>query len=463
VRTRVHAIALVLLVALPGALLLQRSLAADTGDPPATPQAKCGPGSLPETGRQGRVPPEDVESGRAAEGYWCNAKQIGHFGPWDTSAGSGGYKVHRYVDRAGRECAYYDSTLLFPLNVPQQGANLSGVHVLDMTDPADPVKTANLLTPAMESPHESLSFSSKRGLIAAGMGTPVTAPGQVDIYDASNDCRQPELRSSLPVGILGHEGNFSPDGNTLYISATGAENVTAIDVSDPVVPRILWRGPYRFHGMTISDDGKRMYAADLGNSGLTILDVSDIHSREPDPVVTVVSHLTWDVVTIPQQPMPFTVKGRPYLVEVDEFTRDTSTDPSAPVGAARIIDIADERKPRVVSDLRLEVNQREHRPSQADDRGASNALSGYTAHYCATPKRKDPGIVACSFVLSGLRVFDIRNPLKPREVAYFNPGGETASYAMSAPAFVEKRSQIWYSDGNKGFFVVRITNGAWKR
>lgn len=455
--------ALLLFVILPATVVVQRALAADTGDPPATPQAKCGPGSLPETGRQGRVPPQDVESGRAALGYTCNAEQIGHFGPWDTRSGSGGYKVHRYVDRAGRECAYYDSTLLFPVNVPQQGSNLTGVHVLDMTDPTNPVKTANLLTPAMESPHESLSLSLTSGLLAAGMGTPITAPGQVDIYDVSEDCRNPQLRSSLPIGILGHEGNFSPDGNTLYISATGAENVTAIDVSDPTLPRIVWRGPYRFHGLTISDDGTRMYAADLGDPGLTILDVSEVQARRPDPVVTEVSHLTWDVVTIPQQPMPITVKGHPYVVEVDEFTRGTSTDPSAPVGAARIIDIANERKPRVVSDLRLEVNQREHRPSQVHDRGASNRLSGYTAHYCATPGRKDPGIVACSFVLSGLRVFDIRNPRKPREVAYFNPGGETASYAMSAPAFVAERSEIWFSDGNKGFFAVRLANGAWGR
>lgn len=392
------------------------------------------------------------------KGFWCNTKVVGRWGPTDNAgSGAGGYKVFRYTDAGGNECAYYDSTLLFPLNTPRQGANLTGVHVLDMKDPSAPVKTANLLTPAMQSPHESLSFNTKRGLIAAGMGTPATAPGFVDIYDVSADCRSPQLKSTLPVGILGHEGNFSPDGNTFWItSVTGS--ITAIDVTTPEAPVPLWfSDAYQFHGFTISRDGKRLYAADLGDSGLRILDVSQVQDRVPNPQVTDVSHATWPVVTIPQQPMPVRIGGRPYLVEVDEFTRDNIT------GAARVIDISNERKPIVVSDLRLEVNQQANRPKLVDDPGYGSSLSDYSAHYCAVPGEDNPGIVACSFVLSGLRVFDIRNPRKPVEIAYFNPSvGNAQSYAMSAPAFAKNRCEVWYSDGNKGFWNVRITNGMWK-
>src|SRR5207302_3571541 len=68
--------------------------------PPATPKAHCGPGSRPETGRQGRVPLADYNNGRAAKGYFCNARQRGHIG--DT----GGFKTLRYVDRTGRVCAF---------------------------------------------------------------------------------------------------------------------------------------------------------------------------------------------------------------------------------------------------------------------------------------------------------------------------------------------------------------------
>src|SRR5437667_1660152 len=181
---------------------------ARAGDPPAvdpgpTPRAQCGPGSHPETGAQGRVSAADEASGRAAKGYTCNTELIGHFGE------TGGYRVHRYVDGAGHECAYYDTTLLFPtkaFNFFTSPDRLTGVYVLDMSDPAHPVHTDTLLTPAMQSPHESLSLNTKRGLLAADMGYPTFNPGWVDIYDLTQDCRHPALKSSTPLGILGHEG-----------------------------------------------------------------------------------------------------------------------------------------------------------------------------------------------------------------------------------------------------------------
>ena len=83
-------------------------------EPPleATPGIPCGPGSRPETDIQGRVPQEDHDSGRAAEGYTCNTKQIGSYEVPNTIGSIGGFKVERYVDDAGHECAYYDTTLL---------------------------------------------------------------------------------------------------------------------------------------------------------------------------------------------------------------------------------------------------------------------------------------------------------------------------------------------------------------
>jgi len=463
-------------------MLIGSSITALGDEPvtPATPRATClGEFDKPETGMQGRVSAEDVDSGRAAQGYTCNTQQVGHFGARGLTGGAGGYKVHRYVDATGRECAYYDSTLLFPLDAVKASTDLPGVIVLDMTNPAEPIKTANLVTPAMLSPHESLSISHSRGLLAAVVGSPVFYPGIVDVYDISADCRQPVLRSSTPLGILGHEGNFSPDGLTFWATSTGGNTVTAIDVEDPTVPSIVWTGDYNFHGLTISDDGSRMYAADLGRRGVTILDVGDVQARVPDPVVTEVGSVTWDNVSIPQQPMPVTISDHPYLVEVDEFARGTSPgNPANPVGAARIIDIADEANPVVVSDLRLEVHQPENIPATAGDPGATWMLGGYTGHYCSVPKREDPGIVACSFILSGLRVFDITDPLAPKEIAYFNvpvppagpttfPGGSSSSftphaaYAMSAPAYAPERDEIWYTDGSFGFYSVRLTNDVW--
>ena len=441
--------------------------------PPSTPKAQCGPGSVPEPGLQGRVPLEEVTAGRVADGYRCNTEVVG------TNEISGGYKVERYVDAAGNECAYYDTTLLFPSNAGNLSDGLTGVAVLDMSDPANPKQTATLVTPAMQTPHESLLLNAKRGLLAAVAGNPIFAPGIFDIYDVSQDCRTPVLKSSTPLGILGHESGFAPDGNTYYAASLGGGTVTAIDVTDPARPQRLFTGNFDTHAVTVSDDGNRLYlAAGAGFprneaglpgkvSGLIVLDVSEIQARKPNPQVREVSTLTWPLVTIPQTPLPITIGGKPYLFETDEFATTDAMRISANgirVGAARIIDISDETKPEVVSDLRLEVHDPKVRPSLVGDPGTGSATGGYAGHYCAVPQREEPGIVACTFLASGLRVFDIRDPLAPKEIAYFVApviNAEEDNAAFSSPAFVPERNEIWYSDGNRGFFALRVTNGAW--
>ena len=434
----------------------------------ATPRAQCGPGARPEPSIQGRVPADAVASGDAEPGYFCNLSLLGREGT------QGGYKVERFVDRVGRECAYYDTTLLFPTNA--LSATLSGkptgVAVLDMSDPARPVRTATLVTPAMQSPHESLLVNQKRGLLAAVMGNPLFAPGVVDIYDLNADCRRPRLQSSSPVGLLGHESGFAPDGRTFYATSIFTGMVTAVDVTDPKAPSILGVFNYPSHGLTVSDDGDRGYVA--GVDGLQVVDLSEVQARRRNPRAPQLSSLTWKSRTIPQVAIPVTIGGRPMLVEVDEFSaagRGGVASNGPEVGAARIIDISDERAPRVVSNLRLAVHQPENRAQLAGDPGAGSPAQGYAAHYCSVPTRVDPGIVACSFIASGLRVFDIRDPTAPKELAYFvappgNLGGtplglERSNYAMSKPAFDVERGEIWYSDGNSGFYALKVAKGVW--
>jgi hypothetical protein len=424
-----------------------------------TPAAKCGPGSRPETALQGQVPAADHQSGRAAEGYTCNAELVGSYTKPNPQGTVGGFKVERYVDAAGHECAYYDTTLLAPTSLIDIEA---GVNVLDMSNPREPVLTAKLVTPAMLSPHESLVVSQEGGVLAAVLGNPAFYPGIVDVYDISQDCRHPVLKSSTPTGIFGHESGISPDGDTFYSASPATQTIVAVDISNPSAPVPLWIGPYDSHGLSISADGNRAYVAGVG-SGLIILDVSEIQAREPDPQVREVARLQWDSISIPQNAIPVKIDGHPYVVEIDEFgTLDE-------VGAARIIDIGDEAKPRVVSNMRLEVHQPENFDRISGDPGATLPLQGYAGHYCNVPTRVDPGIVACSMILSGLRIFDIRDPKHPREIAYFNapigprltPAFPASNWAMSSPSFNVERGHIWYSDGFQGFFVVKPTNGTW--
>ncbi|GAC1608237.1 MAG: hypothetical protein NVS3B26_04320 [Mycobacteriales bacterium] len=429
-----------------------------------TPGIGCDRGSLPET-TQGRAPISDVATGRAAKGYTCNATQISHTGA------SGGYRVERYVDKAGHECGYYDSTLLFPSNAPDQGAEGPGVYVMDMKDPAHPVHTDTMRSPAMLSPHESVRLNQRRGLIVADMAYPTTNPGFVDVWDVSKDCLHPTLLASSPMGVLGHEGGFAPDGNTFYVASLYFHTLAAVDLTDPALPKLLWlSSAYQPHGVSISADGTRLYMAEAGFnasdfSGLTVLDVTQVQKRVANPAVPVISRLTWPTVSTPQNATPFTRGGHKYLMEIDEFGSGSA------IGAARIIDIQNEKKPFVVSNIRLKVNMPDMQAAIQVDQGNDHnqPFQGYQGHYCSLPSRVDPNVIACSFIMSGLRVFNIVDPAHPKEIAYFNKpviegtqanpqkGG---SFAMSAPAYDEATHDIWYSDGNSGFYVVHLTKGA---
>ena len=83
-----------------------------------------------------------------------------------------------------------------------------------------------------------------------------------------------------------------------------------------------------------------------------------------------VARLQWGSMSIPQNAIPVTIDGHPYLVEIDEFGAQSK------VGAGRIIDIGDETQPRVVSNLRLEVHQPENFAAQANDNGAQQSRAG---------------------------------------------------------------------------------------
>jgi hypothetical protein len=457
------AVALALTAATLGTGAVTSASGASTPYAGPTPDVACDKASLPEK-TQGRAPLADVATGRAAKGYTCNATEISHTGK------TGGYRVERYVDKAGHECGFYDSTLLWPTSVGDQGTDGPGTYVMDMKDPAHPVHTDTIRSPAFQSPHESVRLNVKRGLLVADMGYPTANPGFVDVWDVSADCLHPTFKASSPMGVFGHESGFSPDGLTFYVASLYGHTLAAVDLTNPSVPTLLWvTTDYQPHGVSISDDGNRLYMAENGfsssdYSGLTVLDVSQIQKRVANPTVPLVSRLTWPQVSTPQNATPFTRNGHKYLMEIDEFGS------GATIGAARIIDIQNEKKPFVVSNMRLAVDQAKAQgPDLEADPGNDQPFQGYQGHYCTLPSRVNPNIIACSFIMSGLRVFDITNVAKPREVAYFNKPllkgananpNKSGSFAMSAPAYDEATNDIWYSDGNTGFYVVRLTKAA---
>ena len=160
------------------------------------------------------------------------------------------------------------------------------------------------------------------------------------------------------------------------------------------------------------------------------------------------------------------------MLEFDEYDQSTLSPTGDPnvVGEARIIDIADETKPFIVSNLRLAGRPARRAPRRRRRRPRrQRRAQGYAAHYCNIPTRVDPKIVACSFIASGLRLFNIADLVHPKEIGYFvappqprsENGYRASDFAMSQPAFAPERREVWFSDGTSGFYVLRVDKSVW--
>ena len=316
------------------------------------------------------------------------------------------------------------------------------------------------------------------------LGNPFTNIGVLDLYDVRTNCLKPTLLSSTNTAVLGHESGFAPDGNTFYASSTGGQTLAAIDVKDPRNPkRIFLQSGVNYHGLRLSPDGRTMYVANIGNpsgvrlssGGLRILDVSEIQDRKPNPKVKVVADLDWPEGSLRRWPSRSprragTTSSRSTSSPTSAWTAARRR-PRRRSGAARIIDIEDPANPKVISHLRLAVHQPGARAGdQQLDPGALIPVQGYAGHYCSLPQDQEP---------QDRRLLD--DPVRPASLRHPGPAepargrllqrarpsrapnslNPTAlgAFAMSAPAWDAARRAVWYTDANKGFFVVALTNG----
>jgi hypothetical protein len=420
----------------------------------AVPQLPCRPGDSPETDLQGRVPPTDIATGRAARGYTCNLEVVGRY-----PSSSGG------TLEAFGHCAYYG-----------RGSDVTGTQVLDVSNPALPVPTEVLNTPAMVSPWESLRVNAKRKLLVADNWTLSPADGQfngyLDIYDVSGDCAHPRLISSTDLAPAnGHEGWFSPDGMTYYMSSTGADGtptVHPVDISDPAHPKVLaaWTFPSQTHGGSTTEDGTRSYICQQQSppkDKLWIVDTSEVAARTPDPKQHLVAGIPLDDNQWCQAAYRVTYDGHPFLIQYGE--RSGAADCSrvkdnwANFGYPRIFDLADERHPKLVSAALLGVDLPQH-CAEVTGEGALNGL-GYSVHHCSPDRLYNPTILACDYFGAGMRVTDIRDPYHPVEIGYDNPGTTAVVGTGARPVVLAERGEIWFVNDMQGFYVVRFEDGIW--
>jgi hypothetical protein len=451
------------------------------------PKANCGRWDRTESGLQGQTTRDERESGDSEGGYNCNLELVGQFrGEGAKSQGGPAYSDH---------CAYYATN-----NDPLQERR--GVVVIDASDPRHPRASTYLDDPVMLDPHETLKHNDRRKLLAGGQAD---GPGFV-VYDTSADCSRPVLKSIIELpGSRGHMGNFAPDGLTYYLgqSFRGIGGfMYIVDLSDPSNPKQLptWQflGDGRPHGIWLNKAGTRLYAgqpgqfgrppthSSFGPDGLVILDVSDYQFRRPDPQIRIISKLFWDDQGQVEEMYPFSKNGRQYIASTDESGGQSGVGglPAAcargasPYGYPNIIDITDERNPKIVAKLMLEVNYHPNCPlfiNEPPETGGGGLLD-YSVERCVADRPNNATMLACTYRHAGLRVFDIRDLDRPKEIAYYKapamrtaflPGSgswapgvdRTVDRIAGYPRWVKhgRELHLWIVNEDNGFQIVRFT------
>jgi hypothetical protein len=227
-----------------------------------------------------------------------------------------------------------------------------------------------------------------------------------------------------------------------------------------------------------------------------VLDISDVQARRPNAQIRLLGTYFWsETRLIPQFALPITIQGRPAVMFNDiggALAGVGASDPAAACrtgdpgwGHMRFIDVQDPRNPVLISKFMLEV----HDPANCTNIMYDPASGfGYAPTRCDVDNWQDPKLMACGFTEAGLRVFDVRDPSRPREVAYYTPPAAWAQPRLASfyptflttgpqtgaakvhtadqvvfPYFKHKGQEIWFNSFDGGFHVVRFTSALLER
>lgn len=382
-------------------------------------------------------------------------------------------------------CAYISSTAPKSLGWGVTAdPSTFGVAVIDVSDPHAPKQVGLLRDRAVLYASETLHAVSApgRNVLVAGSYGAKDDQAFTDIYDVT-DCAHPKLAAEWKWPQSVHTLTLSPNGKHLYGTIIspfdGRGGIAVADITDLAHPRLIGKfaatrpdgTSYEFaaHEISISPDERRIYAGVIGskggdlNKGVTtsfpsletfgpdaggiyIFDNSDIALGKPDPkmrLIGMAEHGGWHSV------MRANIKGVPHLVGGTEGMHCPGTWP-------KIVNIADETKPYIDGEVRLAMNKPENCPPMSATEKATRGVvpdpGTATLHFNDVDSATDTHMGLFNFMWAGLRIIDIRDPAKPKEVAYFKPGDGCSGHVRYLP----ETGQIWLSCGASGFYVLEL-------
>ena len=475
----------------------------------------CGTSDKPEPKLQGQVPKEDQTSGRAKQGYNCGLQLVG-FTALDKTVGSTDTRPNANANMAwAGDCAFVSGSAASLFNPPVVSKPASGtpggpgVAVIDVHQPSSPKMVRVLRQPGAAATSETLGARTTpdgRAILVVGQygNDPASDPKPMDVYvyDTKRPCatlehvpnpKNPNLATYYwPKNI--HNLTVSPDLNYVYATIP----VQAIDLSgmwahlgqphaadhiryvgnlndsinaaqEGVGPQndLVPAGANPAHPQVADNsheawvnDNRTVYIGGQTPTGeiLTIVDVSKwLKGTGPATIVSQTGGRGHSVRTA-------TISGHHYLLHSEESVFGTAygcvpqaANPFAGAAQPWLTNIDDPAHPVLVSQMGLEINEPGNCQAQLND-GENDSV-----HYHDVDDATNTHFVMASMWNAGIRVFDVRNPKTPTEVAYFNPAdiappGQPSQldHVWGHVRYDAKTGNIWFASALGGFFVVRL-------
>jgi hypothetical protein len=333
-----------------------------------------------------------------ATGKWIFMRTHGQ----PLSSAGPGYPFGRWHEEKFREAVSYKG--------------LRGISTYDITDPSSPKKLGEFSTGETGSgTHMNYYDGGRYAYLDAGWSNEFRMENAqrpngngLMIVDMSDPANVKEVaRWHVPGQLYGEENEykkywFAGDHGS-WTSSHGA----------PTTP------------IRVEDGGRYGYGG-FGAFGMITFDFSDI--RNPKPV----SQLRWDFQSIggiPYHTVLPIVDGNGRLtntlIGVPEAIEPDCREPFKPI---HVIDASDPANPRIIGNF--------PRPSPPEDAPYADfclsrgRFGSHNSQSLIQPGRANPNLVATTHFNAGVRLTDISDPTRPRELAWYLPprGGEMEDY-----------------------------------
>jgi len=340
-----------------------------------------------------------------------------------------------------------------------------GTTIVDVSDPKHPKKVWERSIPAGLHSHKVRAANGVMlvnyeidGVVPRQEG--VTLQGGLGIYDISDPTHPKELPFWPAAGNGVHRFTF--DGRYAYLSPCmegyRTNIVVILDLEDPAKPvevgrwwmpgqwaaggeEPTWslggsREPRCHHPIRMGD---RLYVSYWHGGGF-ILDISDMSHPKTISSINWSPPFPWPTHSL--VPIPFDIYGHRWMIVADEdvLPKDTDGEPEMPA-ALWMVDITEESRPVPVGSYQVE----------GVDGGGHPLMTG-----CHQPVETIRGNeVPCAWFAQGLRILDISNPRRLREVASYMPDpAPGAKRPSSNDVYQDERGFIYLIDRVRGLQIL---------